>query len=194
MILWTIQERQVYKQILKTGIYRCDLDKSVMKDLKKQYDWLVRQMIRRVGKKPAGVTYPVWAWYQKNGQRKRPDLRRERWRCGWKGEHYVCLEIDIPDEEVLLSDFNAWSLILSDVLISYSEEEDEALYMEYNSLSFDEKRCMKDKNWERVFDLSPFENDWMRRGDTIQATFWELRREQIRAVRCFEAATPKPFC
>ena len=94
----------------------------------------------------------------------------------------------------MLSDFNAWSLILSDVLISYSEEEDEALYMEYNSLSFDEKRCMKEKNWERVFDLSPFENDWIRRGDTIQATFWELRREQIRAVRCFEAATPKPFC
>ena len=41
MILWTSQEEAVYNELLKTGVYRCDLNLSPMKDCRKQYDWLV---------------------------------------------------------------------------------------------------------------------------------------------------------
>lgn len=54
------------------------------------------------------------------------------------------------------------------------------------------KKMMKERNWERVFDLTPVDNEWVVRGDSIQATFWELRKDQIRSVRMFTAATPKP--
>ena len=54
-----------------------------------------------------GVTLPVWAWYQWEGVRKKPDLRKERWANGFEGEEFVCLECDIPDEEVVLSDFDS---------------------------------------------------------------------------------------
>lgn len=166
MILWTIQEEEVYETIMQTGVYRCDFSKSYMQDWKLQYDWIVSQMIDRIGNKPIGVDYPVWAWYQKKGKRKEPDLRWERWHCGWKGERFVCLEIEIPDRDVLLSDFNAWSGILNDGLLSDTEEEDEELERK-NRLSEQERHKMKLKNWEGIFDITPFENDWTIRGDTI---------------------------
>ena len=51
-----------------------------------------------------------------------------------------------------------------------------------------EKKVFKEKNWELVFDLTPIYNDWTIRGDSIQATFWELKKEQIRKVGNFTSA------
>ena len=191
MILWTIQPEEVYQSILYTGVYHCDFDKIDMKAWKPQYDWMAVQMKKRIGKAPNGVEYPVWAWYQRDGKRKKPDLRRERWRNGWKGEHFACMEIDIPDEKVLLSDYDAWSIIMLDGLITSSVEEETALEAEYNMLSADEQKKLKYRNWERVYDLTYIYNDWMVRGDTIQAAFWELRKEQIRKVWMFTAQTTR---
>ena len=188
MILWTSQEEAVYNELLKTGVYRCDLNLSPMKDCRKQYDWLVRQMKQRIGPPPEQVTYPVWALYQQDGKHRKPDLRRERWEFGCDGERFACIEIESPDRDVLLSDFDAWCIILSDFLISDTEQEDRCLEAQYEALSPSEKRRMKEKNRERVFDLSPLNNSWARRGYEIQATFWELRLEQVRDVRFFRAA------
>ena len=188
MILWTCQEEAVYNELLKTGVYRCDLNLSPMKDCRKQYDWLVRQMKQRIGPPPEQVTYPVWALYQQDGKHRKPDLRRERWAVGCNGERFACIEIEIPDRDVLLSDFDAWCMLLSDFLISDTEQEDRCLEAQYEALSPSEKRRMKEKNWERVFNLSPLNNGWARRGYEIQATFWELRLEQVRDVRFFCAA------
>ena len=188
MILWTSQEEAVYNKLLKTGVYRCDLNLSPTKDCRKQYDWLVRQMKQRIGPPPEQVTYPVWALYQQDGKHRKPDLRRERWAVGCNGERFACLEIEIPDRDVLLSDFDAWCMLLSDFLISDTEQEGCCLEAQYEALSPSEKRRMKEKNRERVFDLSPLNNGWARRGYEIQATFWELRLEQVRDVRFFRAA------
>lgn len=139
MILWTSQEEAVYNELLKTGVYRCDLNLSSMKDCREKYDWLVRQMKQRIGPPPDKVTYPVWAWYQQQGKHRKPDLRRERWEVGCDGERFACLEIEIPDRDVLLSDFDAWCMLLSDFLISDTEEEDRCLEAQYEALSPSEK-------------------------------------------------------
>ena len=159
MILWTSQEEAVYNELLKTGVYRCDFNLSSMRDCRKQYDWLVQQMKRRIGPPPDKVTYPVWAIYQQDGKHRKPDLRRERWAFGCNGERFACLEIEIPDREVLLSDLDIWCIILNDGLISDTEQEDCCLEAQYEALSPSEKRRMKEKNWERVFDLSPLNTD-----------------------------------
>ena len=188
MILWTVQEEYVYRQIIEKGVYRCDFSLSSMSEWKNEYDWLVRQMKVRIGMPPEGVEYPVWAWYRHDGKRSNPDIRRERWRLGPKGNRYVCLELDVPDREVLLSDFDAWSIILLHSLISFTEEEDNILNERYETLSAEAQLLMKEKNWERAFELTPMDNGWFRKGDTIQATFWELRKEHIRKVRFFTAS------
>lgn len=192
MILWTIQPVEVYDLIQETGVYHCDFTKSMLSDCQDQYDWLVQEMKDRIGDPPRGVSYPVWAWYMWEGDRKKPDLRRERWGNGWKGERFVCMEIDVPEDRIVLSDFDSWSIILLHGLLSDSEEEDARLENEYNSLSEKDKKAYRDKNWEGAFDLTYVDNDWMHRGDSIQATFWELRKEDIRKIWFFTASTPKP--
>ena len=185
MILWTIQPERVFRLIYKRGVYRCDFFKSGMKDFAYQYDWLVSQMKKRIGSPPEGVKYPVWAWHQWRKGRKKPDLRCERWYCWPKGAKFYRLEIEIPDDKVLLHNFDAWGIILNDGLLADSEDESDKLDKIYDSLSPEEKNEFRAKNWEGVFDLKSVNNDWMTRGENIQATFWELRRENIRSFTPF---------
>ena len=84
---------------------------------------------------------------------------------------------------MLLSDFDSWHIILNNGLFSDSEEEADQKDAYYDSLPAKEQRAYKEKNWEQVFDTTPFENGWTRRGDWVQATVWELRKDMIRDVR-----------
>lgn len=114
MILWSIQPEEVFDLIQREGVYHCDIHKSRMGDFADmQYSWLVSQMKKRIGPPPEGVSFPVWAWYQWRKDRKKPDLRAERWYYGYRGEKFYRLEIDIPDEQVLLSNFALWHVPLN---------------------------------------------------------------------------------
>ena len=188
MTLWTIQPEKLYYSILKTGKYICDPLQFNMPEFVEMYNWLVLQMKKRIGDPPEGVIYPVWAWHTQRSKRHKPDLRSERWANGYDGEKFVCLEIEVPDEQVLLSDFDLWSLILLDSIITETEEEDHKLTEIYKKLTPQKQLEMKYKNWNRVFDVTPFENEWTRRGPWIQATFWVLTKDMIKKVRRFKAA------
>lgn len=159
-----------------------------MPEFTKQYDWLAERMTEKVGPPPAGVRYPVWAWYKQRGKHKKPDLRSERWCYGPGNEDYVCLELDVPDELVVLSDFDIWHIVLCDSLISDTEEEDKQQDAYRDSLPEAEKAIYKSKNWERVFITTPMHNDWTKRGELVQATFWELKAEYIRRIYPFRTA------
>ena len=188
MTLWTIQPEEIYHSILKTGKYICDPLQFNMPEFAEMYNWLVLQMTKRIGDPPEGVIFPVWAWHTQRSKRYKPDLRSERWENGYDGEKLVCLEIEVPDEQVLLSDFDLWSLILLDSIITETEEEEHKLTEIYKSLTPQKQLEMKYENWTRVFDVTPFENEWMRRGSWIQATFWVLTKDMIKKVRYFKAA------
>lgn len=188
MVLWTIQPEELYRRILETGVYICDPQQCSMPEFSEMYDWLAEQMKARIGTPPEGVVYPVWAWYAQRGKHHKPDLRSERWTNGSAGDKFVCIEIEVPDEQVLLSDFDSWELVLLDALISETEAEDHELDRFYQKLSSEKQREMKYRNWERVFDISPLNNDWILRGWWIQATFWVLTKDMIRKVRYFTAA------
>ena len=190
--LWTMQTRQTWDDLQRTGVFRTDTALCWMAEYFPQaYSWLAREMTKRVGPPPQGVDYPVWAWYMQNGRHKKPDLRSERWGYGPGDEDYCCIELEIAPQRVLLSDFDVWHGVLNNGLISDTEEEDVALEAFHASLSDEEKTAYKEKNWERVFDISPLSNNWTTRGEWVQATFWELRREDVRAVRFFRTGKYK---
>ena len=190
--LWTMQTRDVWESLQRTGVYRTDTALCWMaEELPHAYSWLAREMTKRVSPPPQGVDYPVWAWYMQNGRHKKPDLRSERWCYGPGDEDYCCIELEIAPQRVLLSDFDVWHGVLNNGLISDTEEEDVALEAFHESLADAEKIAYKEKNWERVFDISPLNNNWTTRGEWVQATFWELRREDVRAVRFFRTGKYK---
>jgi hypothetical protein len=90
---------------------------------------------------------------------------------------------------VLLSDEEAWHAVLNDSYHgnSTNEQEFDAEWEWFESLPPDEQDRIKRKSWGKIFIVSPpFENDWERRGKYIQATFWELRLDQIIAIRNFK--------
>ena len=185
MILWSIQDEASYKELLKKGVFRCDLRSEGLPDFKAAYDWMVAQMIERIGPKPRGVVYPIWAWFQWDEKSKKPDLGYLRRQCGRKGQRFVRLELEIPDKDVLLSDFELWHSVLNNCTLTYSEEEDDMLERKCASLSPEESQKIKEETWRTIFDLSPIDTDWIRRGDSIQATFWELRIEYVRKATPF---------
>jgi hypothetical protein len=187
------QPIEIWNLIQDTGEYRCGPSKGSMiePEFQEKYRWLCRKMTERIGPPPEGVELPLWAWYMQNGKHKKPDLRSERWICGPSDVDYTCIELEIPENQVLLSDFELWHSVLNDWLISFSEAEDDRIHEYYNSLSPEARRAYKDKNWEQIFDISFFESKWIRRGYMIQATFWVLSRDMIRDVRFFRTGKYK---
>ena len=153
MILWTIQPKEVFDLIQREGVYRCDIHKSGFEDFADmQYSWMVSQMKKRIGPPPEGVKYPVLAWQQWRKGRKKPDLRWERWHCWPGGAKFYRLEIEIPDEQVLLSDFDNWHVPLNNGLFTdsdddeeYDDEEYDKLHKFYESLSPEEQETMRDR-------------------------------------------------
>ena len=188
MRLVTIQDKAAYENLCADGVLRCktELAEWLNEDnFRFAYDWLVEQMKRRVSKPPQGTTYPIWAWYRLDGKPAKVDFRNREFN-NYRGEHYA-LTIDIPDEQILLSDEENWHFVLNNWYLSEAQNEFDYEKAETNldALPPDEKQRVKEESWECIFDINKFENDWHRRGYYVQATFWELRKEQVIMARKF---------
>lgn len=190
MRVWSIQPEKLYEDLKIKKALHCDPTQSELISecgFGPAYDWLVRQMKERVGLPPKGVLYPFWAWHTLEWKHQRPDLRRMEFRA-YKGDQ-VCLELEIPDNMVLLSNENTWHIVLNDGYYGDSSNEQEAEIEDhwFESLPLDEKAVVKMKSWKKIFNVSPpYEDAWECQGKYVQATFWELRLDQVVAVRRFK--------
>lgn len=174
MILWTIQHLKAYEKMCITGTLRADnKSSSIDENFEKAYCWMAERMEEKIGPAPSGVKFPVWAWYQWEGKRKRPDMRSHgRW-CE-KGTPIVLLTIDVPNDHILLSDFDYWHCVLNDceLIIPYSDQ-----------VSYSEKE--KRDSWENIFDITcSFDKEKHEKLST-QATLWEIKKEWVNKVEYF---------
>lgn len=190
MILWTIQPIEVYNIIQEKGYYICDESKSellVYDSFKNAYNWYIEKMIQKVGLPLENIKYPVWAWYKRKGKRKKPDLRESGY--AMRGTKMVCMEIEIPDEQVVLSDFDNWHFVLGDYYYSQavSEEEWDKDQDLFDSLPELEKQEKKIQSWKIIFNIESQKENGLNQGNFIQATFWKLYKEQIKKVQFFVA-------
>ena len=133
------------------------------------------------------VRYPLWAWHTRGWKHKKPDLRCSG--MGRKGEMMACVEFEIPDSQVLLSDFHLWHFVLNDMWLDESrcEEEWEEMHNWYDTQSAEVQAQLKRESWNRIFDLNPICTDWREVGCDIQAVFWKLRKETITKIYYFIA-------
>lgn len=188
MLVWTIQPVKVYEQLKEDGFFHTDPNMSRLLEydnFQRAYEWMMQKMEERIGPKPGGVKSPIWAWHTFDYIHKKPDLRRREFNAG-EGD-MVCIELEIPEEDILLSDEEAWHFVLGNYYLPTAlNETDYDNEEEYNALSYEMKAQAKKESWDRIFDLSPYESDWMHRGRFIQATFWEIRLDQVKAVRYFK--------
>lgn len=170
MLLWTIQHREAYEVLLEKGYLRAD-DKYLPDGdcFARSYRWMSEQMQKRLSVAPHGVTYPVWAWYQWEGKRKRPDMRTHNKGYGAKGTPIVLLTVDVPEKFVLLSDFDYWHFVLNDMPLRFDE----------NGEIEECPETEKQDSWEKIFDFTyryPGDEDMPL---STQATLWEITKEWV---------------
>lgn len=148
MLLWTIQHETIYKALLKSGFFVPDSTHGFMEeDFQHAYDWLCGQMRLRLPNTPENAKYPIWAWYQWEGTRKRPDMRTSHKVLSPSGTPIVLLTLEVPDEEVLLSDFDMWHSTLGNHYLALTEEED-------NVIGENATAQQKRKSWEHILTLT----------------------------------------
>ena len=182
MRLWTFQPIEVYEILKNKGIYRCDPNNNgVDKYLIKSYIWLVSEMEKRIGKRPNGVELPIWAWHTTYWKHNKPDLRHLEFKCS---KPCLLMEIEIPDNQVVLTDFDAWHFVLNRWYLGESTCEDEYDKEQawLDTLTNKQRSTEIIKSWQRIFDISKYSNKWLHRGMFIQATFWELKLSQVKKI------------
>ncbi|MCP1110910.1 DUF3841 domain-containing protein [Ohessyouella blattaphilus] len=193
MMLWTIQPKEVWEKGFVDGVFRCDSDHPEIgidryEQFLDAYEWIAEEMMKWIGPAPKGVKYPIWAYHTWDGKHKKPDLRQ---RQTAPGTECVCLTIEIPDEQVLLSDFDLWHLVLgkhyiSELPLETDEDYDkEDAWLE--SLDTDTRDRVTRDSWSNIFDVVPGTKHVNSDGDYIQAVFWELRKEQVKKVQFFKS-------
>lgn len=191
MKLWTMQPVEVYDELMENGVFICDPSKVCEPSFLDRYGWMNEQLNKK-DPKPENVDFPIWAWFRYNCREKKPDLRNSCY--GTRGDKMVCMELDVPDEKVLLSDFDLWHYPLNDWWLdnamfkdTFSEEEYDENHKWFNSLSKDEQQVVKEKSWHVIFNIDYFDNGFMCKGEYVQAVFWELKKEYVKKVQHFTA-------
>ncbi len=204
MLLWTIQSYMAYENMIKTGLLSASEGNLFCEDaFKLAYDWMAEKMKERSLVPQGRGNYPVWAWCQWEGKRKRRDMREGG--HAKRGEKIVQLTIDIPDEDVLLSDFDLFHYVLNYWYLPIDEQDDILFEEEYKSLGFtlhdlqnfniqsQKMNCLRKKitsSWNRIFELDKEDSSWLYgKNDkkSIQAAFWELRLERVKKAEIFIA-------
>jgi hypothetical protein len=202
--LFSIQPRFVYDVLLSEGRFLSqpmkagdDWDFADTPAAVIAYDWLCREMEERGLARPPGDRvppdriYPLWAWQQYLGPAKpKPDLRSSEMKHWGSMERHVLLTLDVPDHEVLLHDYEAWHFPLNHWYLGTSKASNDF-----------ERRCKRagcpafsevplrdaalreelEASWRLIFDLKAIKRKTSGSADTqiIQATFWELRADQV---------------
>jgi len=132
-IYWTIQTIEKWAEVKKIG-YLIGVREYIWPEFIEPYHWMMQQMVEKLPNYQG--EYPVWVW------KDRPDLRR----IGHleKGVRGVLLKIDIEDERVLLSDFQAWYFVLVGDYCNIEAKEDFELNLSQQSIQ---------ESWKTIFNL-----------------------------------------
>lgn len=183
-LLWTIQHEEAYREFEKTGILVAN-DNCLFcgEYLRFAYDWLSDQMRKRIDPPPKDIHYPVWAWYQWEGKRKRMDLRQSGY--AKRGTPLVQITFEADEDTFLLSDFDAWHSVLMKQYVAHDEAEWNCFYEQHPH----PQQHDVEPSWDRIFDLAHYTPGWDCAPETksIQATLWKIDMSQVKKVEHFLA-------
>ncbi|MEK4425704.1 DUF3841 domain-containing protein [Solibacillus sp. FSL K6-1523] len=164
---WTIQTMDKWKVVQNVG-YLTGNAEFIWEEFVEPYKWMMAQMGNRLSNYVG--EYLTWLWTE------RPDLRRSGHLA--KGEQGVLIKVEIDDEDVLLSDFQAWHIVLNYDYMSLNVDEVDQDY------SDEEIR----KSWELIFELEKLKDSEGWGGLLhLQGVTGEIRASQMKIVKTFIA-------
>jgi len=211
MHVWTTHPEDVWFKLQDEKILYADPNLGPHFDgsglFENAYDWMGKKYTQIV-KGAEGNTNLWWGWNHKI------DLRSER--HDWKeGRKMVMIHLDVPDEEILLSNFSGYCHgLLNNWFLSKNEFED-AVFSALNSwtenkheiispadvlrVGYDEDTVWGDDEWDRyindlkefskdlIFQPRPqdFESQWILDDELTQCNFEFLRLENVVSSKLF---------
>lgn len=172
MVIYTIQSRQVLDRLITNKKYTCDAEKSHYKnDFDTEYKWMAAQMDNHAVPHPDNLIYPIWGWYRINGHA--PTLNDLK---NFMSKDDIILKINIPENKILLSDYDAWHYVLNNMWYdnSTSEYEFDLMHTYFDTLPRFKQKKLKEESWLKIFNITKIKTDWFKNGYYVQGTFWEI--------------------
>lgn len=153
--LWSVHLESYWRKVVAAGRFDIDSlhEQAFGCQFQAAYEWMRQQVALRV-EEPSGG-WPLWAWPV------RPDMRSYRHQPP-EGDRLVLLELAVPPEKVLISDFGDWHIALNGWYIPTPEEDaDDSFWKSEENERKRNDRATVLQSWERIFMPKP--------GDRLQA-------------------------
>ena len=185
MRFWTRQHEAVLDELQKTGQYIVKKEyieaknDTISEFYLKLYEWYTKAA-RKYIDIPEDLKYPIWLSVSE-------DMMLQ------PTEHAIIFEVEIPEEEYLICNFDKWGYRVN---YFYVDETDEKAHMEelkkYGIASEDSLvttskgnfypllRQKIIKSWDRIFTIQPDDPSLM------VGTCWKLKKEWIKEVRFYD--------
>jgi len=184
MKLVTFQTKEALATLQKTGVLRADVVHIDLKKYGVPYNWIVQEMKKKKICPKRGEKYPLWAW-AKCGSSLAPPKKKN---YSGKKQKLVKITFEKPDGEVLLSDYMAYSFILSGHIIPKTKTEyQQFLRKMENSLDALKAFVRQDKGGKGVAKLFPtIQKTWSRmfamKSNVWQACVWDIKLSDVKKI------------
>lgn len=218
MKLWSFQPQSIIEQWLHTDYWTASLEKSEHiidekdhnnKMFSDSYKWLSEYMKNYYHDNDIPVKdfdTPIWAWRMYNNKIKKPDLRLSQFafykdniksisydknkiiNIEYYDEPFCLAHLNVPDELVVLSNFEQWHSVLNKSYIFTKDEFRAQCDCEYDVEQYDDHWCEQVDLWyTTILDLGieDIKNTWDRIfleeniRDDVQATFPYMNKDWI---------------
>lgn len=162
----------VWLYLKKHGVYFADEkqssflhsnDTEIDRANLKAYHWMDKQMTKKVGAAPIVNATPIWCWYIQDEHKTPKDVYYA---------NQVCLELEISNNKILLSDFDLWHCVLMNGIAGPDDLDFDKLYDEIEKLPKNEKQRKIEDSWKSIFDIGE-EDSW------IQGCIWQLKYSDV---------------
>lgn len=174
MIIWAIITQDAYYKLKKGSSVFCMIEDSPWGKTMSSvtgYQFVARYMERKSGKfAPAVGAVPFIGWVRYPGDESHPDPKDDfLYKSGM-----VYVELDVPEEEVLLSNALAWSAMMYGEYYPISNDPDtlDAELNRFQKLDFFAQTLQIKQSWARAFQIDPYT-------DFVLGSFWTIESEML---------------
>lgn len=186
--LWTRQVPQVWHTLEVHGTYCCkeefirQKNDTISDYYLELYRWYTREA-RKYLPIPENAPYPIW-------------LSLDEAMMLQPAENTVILKLEIPEDKVLLCNYDAWGYRVNywyvpadkadeekhrKEMAMYGLHSDDELINSHKGSFYPQLRSKIQRSWSRVFTQTNVSRDM------LVATTWELRKEWVKEVRLYAA-------